>query len=216
MSGVLLLEQAVAFVRASFSKTEVKDVRQYAGEFSQAEMGKVSYTCPAILITLLGWKKPEEGSRLTGRHAKQHRLVAFIATKNAKSREARMAEAMKLAEDLSVVLRQWAPMAQEPYATAIRALDSTVIGLDDEPTCENLYNRAVDEQGQALWMVTWYQCARGAIPLGPIRPAVPYADLPDMRNVEIIDTAFGDQVPDSAVDTGIVPSVEEQINFANP
>ncbi|MFI5448076.1 hypothetical protein [Polaromonas sp. UC242_47] len=127
MSGVLLLEQAVAYVRASFTKAQVKDVRAYAGEFSTAEMKNVSYNCPAILISLLGWKKPDEGGRLTGRHAKNHRMVAFVVTKNAKSREARMTEAMRLAEDLSALLRQWAPMAQQPYASAIQAQGVTIV-----------------------------------------------------------------------------------------
>ncbi|MFI5447581.1 hypothetical protein [Polaromonas sp. UC242_47] len=216
MSGVLLLEQAVAYVRASFTKAQVKDVRAYAGEFSTAEMKNVSYNCPAILISLLGWKKPDEGGRLTGRHAKNHRMVAFVVTKNAKSREARMTEAMRLAEDLSVLLRQWAPMAQQPYASAIQAQGVTIVGLDDEPTCENLYNRAVDEQGQALWMVDWYQCAKGVIPLNQERPDVPYADRPNMRHVEIYDTARGGQAPGDTPDTSIVPDVQEKIDFEKP
>lgn len=216
MSAVVLLEQAVAFVRASFTKQQVVTVRQYAGEFSAAEMKNVSYTCPAILLTVLGWKKPEAGHRLTGRHAKNHRLVAFVVCKNGKSREARMAEAMQLAEALSVVLRQWAPMTQEPYASALNALGVTVLGLDDEPTGENLYNRAVDEQGQALWMVDWYQCAKGVIPLGPTRPAVPYDQLPVLTSVVIEDTVHVNQVPAVAPPVEAVPAVTEKIDFVNP
>lgn len=216
MSAVALLDQAVAFVRASFTKQQVVTVRAYAGEFSAAEVGKVSYNCPAILVTLLGWKKPGPDSRLTGRHAKNHRLVAFVVTKNAKSREARMAEAMALAEALSVVLRQWMPMQQEPYKSALQALDVTVLGLDDEASCENLYNRTIDEQGQALWMVDWYQCAKGVIPLGPVRPAVSYENLPALTHVEIEDTVHVNQTPAVAAPPELAPVVTGKIDFVNP
>ncbi|MES1977553.1 MAG: hypothetical protein V4451_05920 [Pseudomonadota bacterium] len=213
MSAIVLLEQTVAFVRASFDKKRVTDVREYAGEFSAAEMKGVSYNCPAILITVLGWKPPSEGARLTGRHAKSHRMAAFVVTKNAKSREARMKEAMGISEDLAVLLRQWAPMAQEPYAARIKALDMTIAGLAEEPTCENLYNPTVDAQGQALWLVDWYQDAKGVIPINQVRPVVPLAD---MNHVEIEDTVRGGQTPDAPPNGDAPPSVTEQIDFAQP
>lgn len=216
MSAVALLDQAVVFIRASFTRQQVATVRPYAGEFSAAEAGKVSYTCPAILVTLLGWKKPGDESRLTGRHAKNHRLVAFVVTKNAKSREARMAEAMALSESLSVVLRQWMPMQQQPYKGALEALGVTVVGLDDEPTCENLYNAAIDKEGQALWMVDWYQCAKGKIPLGPTRPAVDYENLPALEHVELTHDTHVDQTPPAAPSSDAAPTVTDQINFLNP
>lgn len=215
MSAVVLLDQAVAFVRASFPKQRAKEVRKYAGEFSTAEMKNVSYDCPAILLTVLGWKKPDAGSRMTGRHAKQVRLAAFVVTKNAKSREARMAEAMLLAEDLGVLLRQWAPMVQEPSASALKALDIQALGLEDEPSCENLYNRAVDEQGQALWLVDWFQCVRGSVPISPVRPSVPYADLPDLTQVDIEDTTHVNRVPAAPPSGGAAPVVTEKIDFVN-
>ncbi|OYZ76088.1 MULTISPECIES: hypothetical protein [unclassified Polaromonas] len=216
MSAVALLDQAVAFIRASFTKQQVVTVRPYAGEFSATEVGKVSYNCPAILVTLLGWKKPGAESRLTGRHAKNHRLVAFVVTKNAKSREARMAEAMALAESLSVVLRQWMPMQQQPYKSALEALDVTVLGLDDEASCENLYNAAIDKEGQALWMVDWYQCAKGKIPLGPGRPAVDYENLPPLTTVELTHDTHVNQIPPAPPSGDAAPTVTDQINFLNP
>jgi phage gp37-like protein len=216
LSAVALLDQAVAFVRASFTRQQVATVRQYAGEFSAAEIPKLSYNCPAILITILGWKKPEAGGRLTGRHAKNYRLAAFVLCKNAKSREARMAEAMSLAEALSVVLRQWAPMTQAPYAAALAALKVTVLGLDDEANAENLYSGAVDKAGQALWMVDWYQCARGVIPLGPVRPAIPYEDLPALGEVVIEDSVHVNQIPPVPPSGDAVPTVTEKIDFVNP
>ena len=153
---------------------------------------------------------------MTGRHARSVRLAAFVVCKNAKDREARMAEAMALAEQLAVLLRQWSPMVQEPSASAFAALGVTAVGLSAEPSCENLYNRAVDEQGQALWLVDWYQCVKGAVPLGPVRPAVPYAQLPTMTTVVIEDSAHVNQVPVAAVVPDAAITVTEKIDFLNP
>lgn len=216
MSAVALLDQAVVFVRAGFTKQQAVTVQKYAGEFSSAEMKNLSYNCPAILLTVLGWKKPEAGMHLTGRHARCVRLAAFVVTKSAKDRQARMSEAMALSEALSVLLRQWAPMVQEPSASALSALGVTAGGLEDEASCENLYNRAVDEQGQALWLVDWYQCVKGAVPLGPVRPAVPYAQLPTMTTVVIEDSAHVNQVPVTAVVPDAAITVTEKIDFVNP
>lgn len=216
MSATVLLDQAVAFVRAGFTKQEVVTVQKYAGEFSASEMKQLSYTCPAILLTVLGWKEAPAGARLTGRHARQVRLAAFVVTKNAKDRQARMSEAMALSESLSVLLRQWAPMTQEPSASALAALGVTVAGLEDEASCENLYSRAVDEQGQALWLVDWYQCVKGAIPLGPTRPAVPYALLPAMTTVVIEDSAHVNQIPAPLAVPAAPITVAEKIDFVNP
>ena len=216
MSANVLLDQAVAFVRASFTKQQVVTVRKYAGEFTGAEMKRVSYTCPAILLTVLGWKKTEPGSRLTGRHARHVRLAAFVVCKNAKDRESRMAEAMTLAEDVSVLLRQWAPMTQEPSASAFVALGITAVGLSDEPSCENLYNHAVDEQGQALWLVDWYQDVKGAIPLGPARPAVPYDELANLVAVQIEDTTHTAQGPVTVPPPQTPITVTEKVSFTTP
>ena len=216
MSATVLLDQAVDFVRASFTKQQALTVRRYAGEFNGAEMKRVSYACPAILLTVLGWQKTDAGSRLTGRHARKARLAAFVVCKNAKDRESRMAEAMALAEDVSVLMRQWAPMAQEPYASALSALGVTASGLDDEPSCENLYNRAVDEQGQALWLVDWYQDVKGAIPLGPARPAVPYELLPDLVAVAIEDTTRVAQGPVTVPPVDAPITVTEKVSFTTP
>ncbi len=216
MSASVLLDQAVAFVRAGFTKQQVLTVRKYAGEFNGAEMKRVSYACPAILLTVLGWQKPSNDSRLTGRHARTVRLAAFVVCKNAKDRESRMAEAMTLAESLTVLLRQWSPMTQEPSASALTALCITVAGLSDEPSCENLYNRAVDEQGQALWLVDWYQDIKGAIPLGPARPAVPYDQLPNLTAVEIEDTTHVAQGPVTVPPADAPITVTEKVSFTTP
>jgi hypothetical protein len=211
MSADILLDQALAFVRRSFAKSEIATVELYGGQFSAEEIPQTSYTCPAVFITVLGWQAPPAGSRITGRHARQFRLCAFVAFKHA-DRVKRMNGALMLAEKLGIVLRQWAPM-QEPGNASLAA---TIGGLDDEPRCENLYNRAVDKAGQALFALSWYQCAKPAVPLGPARPAVPYAELPQLDSVVIEDTVHANQVPAAPAPDEGVPTVTEKIDFVNP
>ncbi len=127
-----------------------------------------------------------------------------------------MTEAMALAEALSVVLRQWMPMQQQPYKSALQALGVTVLGLDDEASCENLYNAAIDREGQALWMVDWYQCAKGVIPLGPVRPAIAYEDLPPLTHVVMEDTVHVNQTPEPLPSGDGPITVTEKIDFVNP
>jgi phage gp37-like protein len=211
MSAEVLIEQALAFVRRSLTKTEAATVELYGGQFSAEEIPQKSYNCPAIFITVLGWQAPPAGSRLTGRHAKQYRLCAFVAFKHA-DRVKRMSGGLVLAEKLGVLLRQWAPMQELGNAQ----LAATIGGLDDEARCENLYNRAVDKAGQSLFALSWYQCAKPAVPLGPTRPAVPYAQLPNMATVEITDNTHVNQVPAVAAPVETPPVVTEAINFINP
>ncbi len=211
MSADILLDQAVAFVRRSFSKRELATVELYGGQFSAEEIPHKSYNCPAVFITLLGWQAPPAGSRMTGRHAKQFRLCAFVAYEHV-DRAKRMGGALVLAEKLGIVLRQWAPMAEPGNAH----LEATIGGLDEEPRCENLYNRAVDKAGQALFALSWYQCAKPQVPRGPDRPAVPYADLPDLETVMIEDTVHVNQVPATPSPPETSPTVTEKIDFVNP
>lgn len=211
MSAEILLGLAVAFVRKSFTPQEVKTVEIYGGQFSAEEIPHTSYNCPAVFVTVLGWQAPPSGSRITGRHAKQFRLCAFVAYSHV-DRVKRMSGALALAEQVGTVLRQWAPM-QEPGNASLAA---TIGGLDDEPRCENLYNRAVDKAGQALFALSWYQCAKPAVPLGPVRPAVPYPDLYPLSDVVIEDTVHANQVPAAAAPNDSVPAVTEKIDFVNP
>jgi len=211
MSADILLDQAVAFVRRSFTKSELATVELYGGQFSAEEIPQKSYACPAVFITVLGWQAPPPGSRMTGRHAKQYRLCAFVAFKHA-DRAKRMSGAIGLAERVGIVLRQWAPMTEPGNA----ALEAAIGGLDDEPRCENLYNRAVDKAGQALFALSWYQCAKPVVPLGPDRPAVPYEQLPPLTSVVIEDTVHASQVPAVAPPVDAVPAVTEKIDFVNP
>jgi hypothetical protein len=199
MSATILLDQAVARVRAQFTKAEVATVQPYAGEFSAAEMPHKSYNCPAIFLTVLGWQPADGGSRLSGRNTNKVRMAAFVAFKHA-DRNKRMAGAMLLAERLALCLRQWEPMREASNAS----LPVTIAGLEADATCENLYSRALDTAGQALFLVDWHQC---------VKPNVPLEQLWDLLAVEIIDSTRGGVVPADAAATGIVPVVTEDVTF---
>lgn len=199
MSATILLDQAVARVRAQFTKAEVATVQPYAGEFSAAEMPHKSYNCPAIFLTVLGWQPADGSNRLSGKHAKNVRVAAFVVYKHA-DRNKRMAGAMRLAERLEIVMRQWEPMREAANAS----LPVTIAGLEADATCENLYSRALDTAGQALFLVDWHQC---------VKPNVPLEQLWDLLAVEIIDSTRGGVVPADAAATGIVPVVTEDVKF---
>lgn len=194
--SAILLDQVVAFVRESFTRQEVATVDIYGGEFNSVEMDNLSYVCPAVLVTVLGWQPAGSGGRLTGRHARRVRLAAFVATKHAK-RPARMAQAMSLAERLAMLLRDW-----RPTDTAVMSLAQA----EAEPAAENLYSRAIDAKGQALWLVSWEQCVE---PMPGIDPA----QLFDLLRVDITDHTHQGTVP--AAPSPAVPDlvVTEEVQF---
>lgn len=199
MSASLLLDQAVARIRASFTKAELATVQAYGGEFSSAEVKHQSFSCPAVFVTVLGWKPSDGSTRMAGRNVSVVRLAAFVVYKHVE-RSKRMAGAMLLAERLGLCLRQWAPMTEAANAT----LPVAIAGLEDEAACENLYSRALDEQGLALFLVDWEQC---------VKPLVPLEQLWDLLAVEITDTSRAGVVPAEPAPTGIVPVVTEAVNF---
>jgi phage gp37-like protein len=149
----LLLDRAIELVRSQFSRAELATVQAYGGEFSAQEIDKLSFNAPAVLITVLGWSQyqADTKSRMATRRARDCKLAAFVVTKHAK-RELRMQQAMLIAEKLALVLRSW-----NPATSALPADAMEMAALSEEPTCENLYGRAVDAQGLALWLVSWQQ-----------------------------------------------------------
>lgn len=194
--SAILLDQVVTHVRASFTRADVADVLPYGGEFSAAEVGKLSYSCPAILVTVLGWRPPEGPTRMTGKHVRQVRMAAFVATKGA-SRTNRMMDAMRLAERLALVLRLWAPQTT--------ADPMEVAAIEGDATAENMYGRAIDELGQALWLVTWQQC---------VRPTVPLPELVDLLAIHIDDTTRQGLVPAAGSPAPSDLVVTEAVGFA--
>lgn len=151
-----LLSQVQAFVQTQFTKAEVATVEVYGGQFSGEEIDKLSYNCPAILITVLGSSPATQSERMRGKQARMVRLAAFVATKHAK-REVRMALAMAVADKLAACLSLWQPASAD--------MPLTIAPLEDQCNCENLYGRAIDRAGQALWLVSWAQCVQATVPL---------------------------------------------------
>lgn len=194
MSAVL--QQAVIdLVRGAFTKAEVATVEPYAGEFSADESVQVSFTAPAVFVAVLGWKPWPDSKRLTGRNVRGVRMAAFVVTKHAK-RDVRMQAAMNLAERLALLLQAWVPEATETMDLACLEVDATV---------ENLYSRAMDAKGMALWLVDWMQAAK---------PKVAPAQLFDLLAVDITDNTQQGQVPDAPPAPNDL-TVTETVNF-NP
>lgn len=197
--SVLLLNAAVDYLRDQFTQQVVPTIQRYAGEFNAAEVGRFSFSCPAVLVAVLGWKPANDDSRLRGRHARQVRLAAFVVTKHVR-REDRMDAAAALSDQLCVLLRDWRP------DDAALAVD--IAPLEDTPSAENLYGAAIDEQGLALWLVDWWQAAQP-------KPGLPPAALYDLLRVDIEDTTQQGQVPAAAPGpTGLV--VTERVDFKTP
>jgi hypothetical protein len=171
-----LLDQVQTRIRGAFTKAEVVTVQPYGGEFSTAEMKQVSYNCPAIFVTVLGWEPLHDGHRLAGKYSRNVRLAAFVAAKHAK-RETRMRLAMDLADKLCLVMRQWMPAnpAEQPL---------TIGPLEADASSENLYSRAVDELGQSVWLVDWFQPVKPVMGRGTTAPT-----LIDWLGVDMENTA---------------------------
>lgn len=199
--SALLLAQAQQFVRAQFTKAEVATVEAYGGQFSGDEVDKLSYNCPAILITVLGSRPAVQSERLRGKHARMVQMAAFVATKHAK-RETRMALAMAVADKLATSLSLWRPdSTDQPLCIA---------PLEDQCTCENLYGRAIDRAGQALWLVSWMQC---------VQPTLPLPAVVDWLSLDIASTARSQEAAAAApapLPAALVgkPVVSDAIDFA--
>lgn len=194
MSG-LLLDRTVAFVRMTFDKKTVQQVLPYGGEFSSAEIPFKSYSCPAIFVAALGWVPQPKGRRVAGRGARAVSMAAFIAFKHV-DRVKRMGGAMLLADQLCAALSSWTPQpADEPVS---------LMPLDEDPSAENLYGRAVDAQGQALWVVRWTQ---------PVKVNAQPGELFDLLAIHIDEHYHPGQVPQPTTPESPPLTVTDTINF---
>ena len=79
--------------------------------------------------------------------------------------------------------------------------------LEAEPTAENLYSRAMDKLGQALWLVSWTQC---------VKPRVPLENLVDLLAVDIIDITRQGTAPAASPDNPAPLIVTENVRFGPP
>lgn len=191
----ILLDQAIAFVRSKFTAQEVNQVLRYAGEFSAEEFKATSYTCPAIFLTVLGWSPEPSGNRMRGKRVRAVSMAAFVATKHV-NRDSRMESAMNLADRLSLALSSWVPDSDDQPVT--------IAPVDNDPVAENLYGRAVDKAGQALWMVRWTQDMKFNLDPG---------QLFDLLKVEVTENVLPGQVPEPASPGGNPLSVVGDTHF---
>lgn len=171
MTVNVLLDQQVAYVRSLFTEQAVPTVQEYAGEFNAEEVARLSFSCPAVLLSVLGWTDARESKRMGGRrNARLHKCVAFVVT-NDVDRIERMKAATAIADSLAYGLNAWTPQDQASCAIA---------AIEDEPQAENMFGRAIDQKGLALWMLVWEQAAM------PLRsPAAMF----DLTRVSIESTA---------------------------
>ena len=194
--SAILLDQALLYVRGAFTRKDVLDVKAYGGEFSAEEIDFTSYACPAIFISVLGWSPKASGTRLAGRRVRAVQMAAFVAFKHV-DRAKRLGGAMNLAERLSLALTAWHPCAAD--------VPMEIAPLEHDASCENLYGRAVDKKGQALWMVKWVQ---------DVKARVPDPELFELLAVEITENVLPGVVPAAPAPGGGTPLVvTDQINF---
>lgn len=197
--SAILLQTTLDFVREKFTRAEVKEVKAYGGEFTAAEISKKSFTAPAIFIAPLGWSPQASGDRLRGKRVRAVSMAAFVVTKDVAGREDRMLIAMNLADRLSLALSGWEPnVGDAPY---------TITPLDTDPTAENLYGRAIDAAGLALWCVRWVQ---------DVKANVPEAQLFDLLAIDIDENYHAGVVPPTPAVGGVVPTVTDSITFPLP
>ena len=197
MRSVVLLKRSIDYLRGRFDKREVFAVQPYGGQFNADEVPAKSYVCPAVFVAVRGWEGRPDSHRLTGRNVRAVEMSAFIATAE-KTREARMASAMLLAERVALALQMWQPDDESNTVCDIAP-------LEDEPTCENLYNRAIDRAGQALWVVHWWQAVR-------LRSR---QELWDLLRVDAISHARV-QVPQANTSPAPLLDVHHEIRYNQP
>jgi hypothetical protein len=124
------------------------------------------------------------------------RLAAFMAYKHA-NRELRLQGAALLAEQVCVLLRTWRPDDT--------GLPVQIGPLEAEPMAENMYSRAIDKHGQALWLVSWEQC---------VKPIAPLPELFDLLSIDIEDLTRQGDTPEPAPPAPGTLVVTEEIEFA--
>lgn len=153
MSSTVLLDRLKTYLRSQFTEQEVRTLDLYGGQFNADEVDFKSYACPAVFLAVRGWRPFQDGKHLAGQHVRGVELSAFVLTKHAGSREGRMQAAMVLSERLALALERWQPDNDEAASALV-----DIAPLEEDATCENLYSRAIDKAGQALWVVHWLQC----------------------------------------------------------
>lgn len=152
----------------------VKSVELYGGEFDEKEIDFKSFVAPAIFLAPLGWqpaKQQESGVRTV-----DAKFAIFCVAQSARGRIDRMLSAEAMAERISWRLSNSYPCIGHKI---------------DGVTAENLFNRKLDQQSQAIWSVSYWQ--RGIVIDRPADlPAPPITALKTLAIQTNIDGLRGD------------------------
>lgn len=170
-----------------------KSVQPYGGEFTEAEVPKLSFNCPAALPTVLGWSTTTK-PRLGGKNVYSARAAVFVVTKHGQ-RETRFNDAMQRAELVTSLLPGWNPPGCFGQLQNIQA--------------ENLYSRKLDQKGLALWVVTWWH----EMAFDPANRPDP-ADLPDFTG-GTIESRATTHVPDGGDPQPPAPDIHQKLEIEN-
>lgn len=142
----------------------VKSVELYGGEFDEKEIDFKSFVAPAIFLAPLGWqpaKQQESGVRTV-----DAKFAIFCVAQSARGRIDRMLSAEAMAERISYRLSNSSPCTGDKI---------------DGVTAENLFNRKLDSQSQAIWSVCYWH--RGIV---IDRPAdLPAPSITALNKIEV-------------------------------
>lgn len=192
MMSNALIEHLVGLLQAQ-SGEAFKSVQSYGGEFTEVEVPALSFTCPAALPTVLGWRKTSN-PRLGGNNVYSARAAVFVVVKHTQ-REVRFSGAMQRAELVSSLLPGWRPPG--------------CFGQIDEVRAENLFSRKLDKMGLSLWVVTWWH----EMKFDPAnKPDL--AELPDLAGVDI-DSRARTEIHDPDGPLQPPPDVNHELEIEN-
>lgn len=180
---------AGAWLAADKARCEI-----YGGRFDAGELERVSLKAPAAMAGCLAIASAREDG--DGATLFDFRLAAVVAGRRQSRGEPAGGQAARLAARLAFELarEQAAPDGSDLWALAcfsaeeIRAgRGSRDLGEPREVAAANLYSRKLDQDGVALWAVTWMQ---------KFRAIASDFDLPLPEPAGIPDTALSGFAPD--------------------
>lgn len=175
MTNTLALDGLLAYLH-EHAGAAFRTIDEYGGEFNGAEVPRLSFNCPAVFVTCLGWQPPTGPARIGGKFASRSRFAAFIVTQDYRGRNTRMRMACDRAELVSALVADWRPPGCAGPAQDIRA--------------QNLYGSAVDQKSMALWSVTWWHDTAWRDPREWIQqlPELDAVDIHSIGHTHVDDT----------------------------
>lgn len=131
--------------------TREQSILLHAGKFTWQELKRRSFTAPAIFISHLGFRTLSETQRYEfdePLNSYQVRFAIGIVAKHAKGTEARNQVASAISEQLALII-------------ANNNWGLPTVGSDIEKLeAQGLFVPAAEEDGQSLWLITWYQAVQ--------------------------------------------------------